>query len=188
MNKTIAIIGVDGSGKSTLIEQLQNRFGEKAVTKYMGSVRFEDNRISVLLKKNPRTFFDSFKILILTYKCFWDRYQNALKSKKIVLFDRYVNERYINSSGRNKILAAILYKYLFPKPSHFIYLYCSVETSMKRKDDIPDKDAFIAMKKRFDNFYLNNKDCFCINSDSYNSEELADLAYNNIINHFDGKL
>lgn len=188
MKKTIAIIGVDGSGKSTLINQLQERLGEKAVTKYMGSVRFEDKRIEEYAKKKSLSIIGVIRMQLLTYKCFWDRYKSAVKSNKIVLFDRYVNERYINASGKYKVMNTILYKYLFPKPSYIFYLYCSAETSLKRKDDIPDKSVFIAMKNRFDDYYLDTKNCFCLNSDTHRAEELTDLAYNHILKLYNGKL
>ena len=188
MKKTIAIIGVDGTGKSTLINQLQERLGDMAVTKYMGSVRFEDPRISEYEKKESLSIVDIIKIQLLIYKCFWNRYRSAVMTNKLVLFDRYVNERYINAKGKYKILNTLLYKCFFPKPSHIFYLYCTAETSLKRKDDIPDKSVFIAMKKRFDDYYLNKKNCFCLNSDVYSAEELTEQAYKKIIKLSNGKI
>lgn len=188
MKKTIAIIGVDGTGKSTLICQLQKRLGAKAIIKYMGSVRFEDKRISKIKEKKALSYLDIIKIQLLTYRCFWNRYKDAVNDNKLVLFDRYVDERFINSIGIYKVIATILYKYLFPRPTHIIYLYCSAETSFKRKNDIPDKSVFIAMKNRFDHYYQNKKDCFVLNSDLYNEEELTDLSYNHILNLYNGKI
>lgn len=188
MKQTFAIIGVDGSGKSTLISQLGQRFGEKAMTQYMGSVRFEDERIEIIKNKQSLSVYDSIRLYFLIYKCFWDRYKTATKSNKLVLFDRYVDERYINAKGKYRFLNVILYKYFFPKPSHIIYLHCSAETSFNRKSDIPDKSAFIAMKERFDEFYMKGKSNLCLSSDDSTPGELSEIAYNYILKESNGRL
>lgn len=184
MNRTIAIIGVDGTGKSTLINNLLNKLGNKIVTKYMGSVRFEDKRIAELETKGSLSYIEAIKLHLLTYKCFWERYRTAIRKDNIVLFDRYVHERYINAKGKYKILNTILYRLLFPKPSHVIYIYCSVETSLSRKNDILDPVAFKNMKTRFDKFFLNKKN-YCINSDTHNIEEITEIVCNYIYNLYE---
>ena len=179
MKKTVALIGVDGTGKSTLLKNLQNRYGDKAVTMYMGCVRFEDKRIEELLSRKHLTRLDYLKIIYLKYKCFWYRYRKATKTGKLVLFDRYIHEIILNCGGwKQKFLFTLLYRYLFPQPEFVIYLYCSVNTSFQRKDDIVDKAKFASMKKKFDNYFLENTKCYCLDSDKYNIEQLTEYAYN----------
>lgn len=168
--KTIAILGVDGSGKSTAVENLSTIYGDKCSITYMGYTRFEDPRIELLRKKrhtNPITTW-------LTYRCFWHRYFKALKQGDFAIFDRYVHEIFINA---NKSLYSriniILYKYLFPKPQKMVYLYCSSDESLRRKNDIPNPDTFIAMKKRFDNYFLNRKGVLCLDSEQLSPQEIT---------------
>lgn len=182
MNKrTIAILGVDGSGKSTAVELVGNHYGDDCVVVYMGFRRFEDPRIEQLQKKENRNIIDNLRVLLLTYRCFWLRYNNALKKKKLVLFDRYTHEGYINASGRFKGLRVLLFRYLFPKPSKMVYLHCSVEESLMRKDDITNKEIFIAMKKRFDDFFFQRDGVLCLDSGILGREDIA----NSIIKFID---
>jgi thymidylate kinase len=174
MNKrTIAILGVDGSGKSTAVELVGNHYGKDCVVTYMGFRRYEDPRIEQLQKKTDRNILDSLRILLLIYKCFWYRYNKALKAKKLILFDRYTHEGFINASGRFKGLRVLLFKYLFPKPSKIVYLYCSVEESLRRKDDIDNKELFITVKKRFDDYFLNRKGVLSLDTGFFSREEIA---------------
>lgn len=188
MKRTIALIGVDGTGKSTIINRLKELFGDDAITMYMGSVRFEDPNIEELVKKPRLNIIESVKYIFLVYKCFCGRYWRAVKTNKIVLFDRYVHERYLNATGKRKLINLVLYKYLFPRTSGIVYLYCSAETSLKRKDDIPNAEVFRALKKRFDNYFLNHKDCLCLDTDTKSVDEITNESYNYIIAKIYGKL
>ncbi len=183
--KTIAILGVDGTGKSTVIKNLQQLLKDKCIVQYMGSRSYEDPRLMKILDKPRMTKFELLYSIWLRYLCFWKRYKNAVASGKIVLFDRSVDEIYINSSGVFKFVYTFLYKYAFPSPSVVIYLHCSAAESLCRKDDIPDPVAFRAMKKRFDQCFLDNPKCLCLSSEKYNPQELAELVYNYIEEHFD---
>lgn len=183
--KTIAIIGVDGSGKSTVIENLRLLLKDKCVVQYMGSRSYEDPKLEELLSQKKLTKLEQLYTIYLRYRCFRKRYNSAAATRKIVLFDRSVDEIYINSFGIFKIFYTILYKYLFPSPSCRIYLHCSVEESLHRKNDIPDPDVFRAMKARFDKSFLNNPNCLCLNSEEYDSQKLTKIAFNYIMEHCD---
>lgn len=184
-HKTIAILGIDGSGKSTVIENVSMRLKDKCVVKYMGSRSYEDKVLELLLNKPKHSPIEMIRLIYLRYRCFWKRYNDAVSTGKIVLFDRYIHEIFLNSIGKMRFIDTILYKYLFPTPSSLIYLYCSAEESLRRKDDIPDADVFREMKKRFDNYFLNDNDCLCLSSEEHNPQELADIVYKYIIERYD---
>lgn len=170
-NKTIAILGVDGSGKSTAVENVSKYYGEQCTVTYMGYTRFEDPKISQLEGRRFATPFIEFRI----YRCFWRRYFKGKKAKQIAIFDRYVHEIFINAGkGKYDRLRILLYKYLFPMPSLLVYLHCPAEVSLRRKSDIPDPDVFMAMKKRFDNYFLGQKNVLCLDSGVLTPEEIAD--------------
>jgi thymidylate kinase len=182
MKKTIAILGVDGTGKSTVIDKLSNKLYDRCFVQYMGYRSFENPKIEMIQKKTDRTRWDTLYRIWLIYLCYWKRYNNAVNSEKIVLFDRYVHEIYINAKGFYRLLYTFLYKYLYPKPKRIVYLYCSSEISFKRKSDILDPAAFKAMKKRFDDIFLNNKDCLCLNTEKQTADEIVEIILNSI-NH-----
>jgi len=182
--KTIAIIGVDGAGKSTVIQNLKQLLKDECVVQYMGSRSYEDAKLVKLLCQTSMTKVEFLYSIWLRYRCFWKRYKQAVASGKIVLFDRSVDEIYINSSGVFKLMYTVLYKYMFPSPSSLIYLHCSAEASLRRKDDIPDPDVFRAKKARFDRCFLNNPKCLCLNSEEHNPQELTKLVYNYIVEHY----
>ena len=182
--KTIAILGVDGAGKSTVIENLKQLLKDKCFVQYMGSRSYEDPKLVELLGKTSMTKVEVLYSIWLRYRCFWKRYNKAVATGKIVLFDRSVDEIYINSSGLFKILYTVLYKYMFPTYSSVIYLHCSAEESLRRKNDIPNAEVFRAMKGRFDKYFLNNPKCLCLSSEEHSPQELTELAYNYIMERY----
>ena len=54
-----------------------------------------------------------------------------------------------------------------------VYLYCSVEESLRRKDDIDNKELFITVKKRFDDYFLNRKGVLSLDTGFFSREEIA---------------
>ena len=177
--KTIAIMGVDGSGKSTAVELLKNKYGSRCSVIYMGNTRFEDPRIDRLKSRR----FSRPLILLLIYRCYWKRYVKGLYQSELAIFDRYVHEIFINAGkGWYNRINAFLYKYCFPKPNIIVYLYCPAEESLRRKSDIPDSDVFVALKKRFDDYFLKNKQILCLNSSQLSPAEITEQI-SNFINH-----
>lgn len=182
MKKTLAIIGVDGTGKSSVIKALGDEIVDNCVITYMGYRSFEDTKIEIV-QNTPASLFITklvkfIYVIFLIYRCYFKRYRKSIETGKLVIFDRYVHEIYINAHGIMKFIYTILYKYLFPQPSKIVYLYCSVEDSLKRKDDIRDPDVFKKMKERFDRIFLNDKHCLCLDSSVYSTEELAKQILN----------
>lgn len=178
MNKTLAIIGVDGTGKSSVIKALENEYGDKCIITYMGYRSFEDPKIEELQNIPSSSIITKIVkyiyVVFLTYKCYLNRYKLSVKTGRYVIFDRYVHEIYINAHGVMKLVYTLLYKYLYPNPSKIVYLYCPVDESLKRKDDITDIMLFKNMKERFDKKFLHNKKCLCLDSSVYSTQELAE--------------
>lgn len=180
-NKTVALLGVDGSGKSTAVENLKALFGEKCEIIYMGYKDFDDPRITRLDGRRVAMPFVRF----LIYRCYWRRFLYGVKMNKIIIFDRYVHEVFINSTGYQKWINTLLYKYLFPKPRLIIYLHCPVSESLKRKTDIPNAENFEKMKERFDRYFLTQKGVLCLDTYDMSIEEITNTIYNHINQSFD---
>ncbi|WP_456457106.1 hypothetical protein [Nitratifractor sp.] len=125
--KVIAFIGIDGSGKSTIIDILRRDFGYKAF--YLGdrSVKFSNLYKMKFLK--PFSIFIQYfeKLLRVAYIKL-----STLRGKHIVT-DRYYFEMR-KDSLKSKIYD-ILYNKLFIKPDVVVVLYNSPETILQRKKE-----------------------------------------------------
>lgn len=179
-NNNFCIIGVDGAGKSSLIASLQTLYSDKIFIQYMGFKNFESKYLIRYMKKNKNSKLYKFIVLVLQWNDFIRRYFKYRYSKNVVVFDRYPDEAILNFRGFAKVIAFIQYKIFFPKPKRLCYLYCSTETSLKRKDDIEDIKGFAIKKEKFDKKYLNKPKVFKISTDQYNSEETLELFISEI--------
>ena len=170
-NKTVAFIGIDGAGKSSIINCLSNIYGEKSECVYMGLKEFKNKKLEELMREKNNNFINKIKKRILLFIEMLSRYMKYRYSGKVVIFDRYVDDIVINSPNGVKKLDSFLFKILFPQPKLKIYVYCSKETSFSRKDDIEDKKEFEIMKYKYDNVYLKNKKVFKILTDNSSEEQ-----------------
>lgn len=177
------IIGVDGSGKSSTISNLNKIFSDKIIVQYMGFKNYENLYIKNKIENKKNSILNKIYILILQWFDLIYRYNKNRFSKKVILFDRYPDEAIINFSCFAKAVAFFQYKIFFPHPKHIYYLYCSEETSFLRKDDINNKNDFIQKKKKFDRKYLNDKKVISISTDNLSEKEVVNL----IINDFNEK-
>ena len=171
---TIAIIGVDGTGKSTSINAINEYYGDAVATQYMGFRLFQTKIAKSWYGRKKRIPIIGFFVdcIILPYEM-WYRYIHALsEGNDIVLFDRYPWEIYDNSCGIARIINYCLFKLLFKKPDGIIYLYCSVDTSLSRKDDIVDEKAFRRMKAAFDKQYKEYSGTLALNTDDMGVEDV----------------
>ena len=172
--RSIALIGVDGSGKSTTIKELKKTLGEGCFVQYMGFREMET--------KWGKEWYASgkkFKIKIIpflgVYLEMWYRYlKYRFYNGRIVLYDRFPWEAFDNGTGKYKAIYFLLFKVLFPRPYKVIYLHCSTETSLKRKNDITNVELFKSMKLRFDSKYKNDKKIMSFNTDVMETSDIVD--------------
>lgn len=179
---SIAVIGVDGSGKSTAIEELSLMYGNKSVVVYMGLKNFANKKLEkiVKMKESDMSTMDKMKLKIYLYIELLRRYLKNRFSYKIVIYDRYVEDNYINSIGRFRYVDNLFYKYLFPKAKIYFYFHCDANTSFSRKNDITDRKGFIMMKERYDKLFLNKKRIVSIDTDENSKLDTIDLICNSI--------
>ena len=70
------------------------------------------------------------------------------------------------------------------QPTLIVYLYCSEDTSLARKNDIissEEIERFKKSKKVMDNYYM-KKNAIKINTDEYSQEEVAKYIYDSFNN------
>lgn len=173
--KSVALIGVDGSGKSTTVKALQELLGDKCCIQYMGFREMETHWGKEYYASGKR-----FRLKILPffgiYLEMWYRYlKNRFNNYKIIFYDRYPWEAYDNGFGKYKFIYFVLFKLFFPRPKKVYYLYCTTDSSFARKDDIANKELFINMKRRFDRKYKDKKGVLSFDTDKLTTEEILNL-------------
>lgn len=185
-NFSIAIVGVDGTGKSTLVKLLADYYGDQAHIQYMGYhpssfTTLPLKLFSRLHKLRPllmRFHLDTSLYMLLSWHEMKVRLRRALRHRdKLILFDRYCWE--VNDNAESPFafrLSDFLFHRHFPSPTGVIYLYCPTELSLRRKDDIPDKEAFVWMKEHTDRIYLSRPDTLVIDTSSHTPEQTKSLA------------
>ena len=193
--KSICIVGVDGAGKSSVIEKIKMRLGEERVSvQYMGSREWE----TAFAKKYHEIIFSSRAkhpiLVILSY--IYEMYHRVEKHKgtnKLVVFDRYVDEQVLirkkQRGGINKKVIVVLYtvflQWLFHKPDAYFYLTCPVEVSVRRKDDISSEKEIQSLrnnKTMLDNYYMKKENVTVIDTSIYNQEETLNIILRGITN------
>jgi len=179
----VAIIGVDGGGKSTTISQLQKMYPDSTV-QYMG---FRVNSYESYYAKNWISYehkngiYQKIKKHLKNYFAFvyegYYRYWKAVHSgSSIVFFDRYYWEKYDEVTWPlDRFVYFIFCKLLYPKPNLVFYVHCPIEESLRRKDDIDDVEGFIRTKKKWDSIYLNKKGVVALDTSRLSTDEVCGI-------------
>jgi len=155
----IALVGVDGAGKTTIIKKItENNNNIKII--YMGFRDFKfQNLIDRLGKSKITLFFQHF--IVFVENLF--RYRKALNYEKDgydIVFDRYPLIDYQVASKGSYLIYTLFYKYFFPKPDKIILIVGDVDEIYKRKpeltkSEIKNLQAKLKELKLYDNVIFN---------------------------------
>lgn len=186
--KSICVCGVDGTGKSTIVNLIADMFeNETSVVQYMGQKNWE-TRIAKFFAEHPLKIIRVVRPIAVIVEYYYRVYKhNGLK--KIVIFDRYVDEltiSFIDAEGWKRRIVAGMYKFFlgnkFYHPTVTFYLTCDIEISLSRKDDIKSTeqiDALKKIKKRLDEYYM-NEETVVINTGLNSIENTLKIIKNNL--------
>jgi len=156
----IAFMGVDGSGKSTLIKQL-NKHLKKKYTKiknlHLRPYFFLTDTRTVI--KDPhgqkmRSKFISLLIIfnwLFVYRIFF--FINLKLKNHLIIFDRYAHDLLIDKIRYRLNLSKKFTRFilsLFPEPHLWLFLKAPIRLVEKRKKELPTKELKRQMKE-----YLN---------------------------------
>tara|TARA_Y100001935_G_scaffold167615_1_gene138085 strand:+ start:17653 stop:18804 length:1152 start_codon:yes stop_codon:yes gene_type:complete len=192
----IAVLGVDGSGKSTLIKSINNNCSKLFRTTHnfhlkprLIGQKAKGKAISNPLNKKPYHFFMSLAKLFLTWIDYFLGYFVLIYPKKIrsglVIFDRYKQDLYVSPerfriSRTNSYFLKMLYRFM-PNADFVIFLKGDPKKIFARKCEI-SIDEIISQQEKFKDLIVKNKNYVILDTVSNNEEAINQLAYDAIIN------
>ena len=191
--KSVCIVGIDGTGKSSAVKNLQKKIGKgKAVIQYMGAKQWESNLgVKYFVKKNYK---GPLKPLIWVVSYIYEMYYRYYKHQsegKIVIFDRYAYEHALFRDNVERGFKGIIFNFIFkcaflwfyPNPNKTFYLFCPLDVSLGRKSDITTEEEISNLKRNkliLDNFYKKRKDVILIDTTKINEDQVVTSIMNEL--------
>ena len=132
----VAVVGPDGSGKSTVIEKLNTL--PMAVSYYMGDKNYRFQDFYHWLMRRHKYIARTVYLFMFIETWFRYFYLFSLKLQGyIVLTDRYPGmNRSASSVETQKHPYVLLYKYMYPKADKYILITADAEEVYKRKQEL----------------------------------------------------
>lgn len=196
----VAVLGPDGSGKSTLIQnlrqELERAFRRTAVFHLMpGLLRRRGNGGPVTNPhgKPPRSWMISLlKLLyyLLDYNLgYWFKVRPALVRSTLVLFDRYYDDLLIDPRryryGGPTGLARWLRRFV-PRPDLFLVLDVPVEKLLARKQEVAPEELR-RQREAYRRFALETPNAFLLDG-ALPLEEVAKYAIELVLSHLEQRI
>ena len=180
MNQNLSVIlsfmGVDGSGKTTLIELLRKKLKNKFTEiKYIHLRPYLILLDKSIVQSNPHNskatwpiLFNFVRILywLIIYRFYF--YLFANNSKQLIIFDRYAHDLMIDPirykfNLPNRVAKFILN--LFPNPTHWIVLNAPIKVLEKRKKELPTRELKRQIRSYL-NFAKQRKNSIIVNTNN----------------------
>ena len=172
----VSFMGVDGSGKSTLIELLRKKLKNKfRKIKYIHLRPYLILLDKSTVQSNPHNskatwpmLLNFFRILywLIIYRFFF--YLFANNSKQLIIFDRYAHDLMIDPIRYKFNLPINITKFildLFPNPNLWIVLNAPIKVLEKRKKEISTRELKKQIRSYL-NFAKQRKNSIVVNTNN----------------------
>ena len=152
MAKTICLLGIDGSGKSTLVKELCSSLRQKNIdvqayyfgwkpflptTKLFSHLfRVKSYRITSAFNIKKRNFSILQEIVLCYFFVEYVARYLWIKRCSVIIFDRYFYDLYAHYSYAERSLVFPLLLRLFPRPDYLYILDVLPEISHQRKPEV----------------------------------------------------
>jgi len=166
-------MGVDGSGKSTLIKRLNKKLKrsyKKIKNLHLRPYFFLTDTSTVNINPHAKQMRSKFASLIkifiwlFMYRIFF--FINLNKKNQLIIFDRYAHDLLIDKIRYRFFLSKKLTQFilnLFPKPHLWIFLKAPISLIEKRKKELSNKELKRQMKE-YINFSKKQKNMIVIDT------------------------
>ena len=197
MKYSICIVGVDGTGKSTMVAKLHKALGEAgSCVQYMGGRLWETNIAKKYRSGNlPHGIKNSIMCRLSLLYEMYHRVKKHRHCNKIIIFDRYVDEQILLREQKTHNIYDKFFVYiyklflrkLFYQPDITFYLTCPLHTSIERKDDITSEETIERLnqnKKLLDAYYKSKPNVIIIDTADKSLEHTFQEILRNIPQEF----
>ena len=181
----VSLMGVDGSGKTTLAKKLHKMFNGSKYLHLKPYILFQDRRTVI---KNPQHQKKSIFILsllrLLSWLVSYQVFFRFNKSRKIYIFDRYAHDILIDPLRYKHSLSNNLTKFIlnfFPKPDLWIFLNLPLKTIESRKCELSTNELKRQIKD-YTKFFRNHKNVLELTSNTREKKLIKQIT--KIINSF----
>lgn len=163
--KLVCVLGIDGSGKTTLTSSLKSRLeagGRKTAYVWCGWRSFESlpgRAMKKLLRRSDRRAAATtgrgssraiYPFAIVDYLLnTLPRLRRELRRNEFIVSDRYVYDvtaAFVAAAGTRPTRKYTFFHRFYPTPDHLFYIDVPADVAMARKEDVPSRDYLLALQ------------------------------------------